>query len=76
MEYPAHKNAGTILVKVADRNDLLRALRLGRIRGCVGYRTQARSTYSDVSVLTTIFSPVPTKGGTITRTPLSSNAGL
>ena len=37
---------------------------------------QARSTYSDVSVLTMIASPGATKGGTDIRTPLSSSAGL
>ena len=37
---------------------------------------QARSTYSIVSVETMIASPSPTKGGTMTRRPLSSTAGL
>ena len=37
---------------------------------------QARSTYSDVSVLTMIVSPGAMKGGTEVRTPLSSSAGL
>ena len=37
---------------------------------------QARSEYSMVSVFTTIISSCPTKGGTMTLTPLSSTAGL
>ena len=41
-----------------------------------GGSDQARSLYSNISVLTMIASPSPTKGGIMMRTPLSRIAGL